>query len=75
MDGLAVKESADKSGGIAAELESGEINPGGPTVVFVPDVSYLLDGEFQQQNFDLEITNPNGEVFIVEDYFSYLEPP
>lgn len=45
-----------------------------PTV-FLPDASFLLEGTFEQVGFDLVITNPEGEVFIVEDYFSFNPPP
>ena len=43
--------------------------------VFLPDSSFLFDGTFEQVGFALVITNSDGEVFIVEDYFSFHPPP
>jgi hypothetical protein len=43
--------------------------------VYLPDASFLLEGEYEQVGFDLVITNPDGEVFIVADYFSFNPPP
>lgn len=43
--------------------------------VQLPDASFLIYGQFEKVGFDLVITNPDGEVFIVEDYFSYNPPP
>ena len=41
----------------------------------VPDASYLLAGEYSQSGFDLIITNPAGEQFVVADYFAQDPPP
>ncbi|MCH7743266.1 MAG: hypothetical protein IIB71_11455, partial [Proteobacteria bacterium] len=41
----------------------------------LPDASFLLHGAFEQDGFDLIITNPAGEVFVVHDYFSFDPPP
>ncbi|MBD3648673.1 MAG: FecR domain-containing protein, partial [Pseudomonadales bacterium] len=45
-----------------------------PTI-FLPNASFLLYGEFERVGFDLVITNPAGEKFIVEDYFAFQPPP
>ncbi|HKI74693.1 MAG TPA: hypothetical protein VJ998_08615, partial [Pseudomonadales bacterium] len=44
-------------------------------VVELPDASYLLYGELSRNGFDLVITNPAGEKFVVHDYFSFQPPP
>lgn len=44
-------------------------------VRLVPDVSFLLAGEYSQSGFNLIITNPSGEQFIVVDYFAQQPPP
>ena len=41
----------------------------------LPDASFLLSGTFEKVGFDLVITNPTGEVVVVEDYFSFNPPP
>ncbi|MDP7451282.1 MAG: hypothetical protein QGE95_03320, partial [Arenicellales bacterium] len=43
--------------------------------ITLPDASFLLYGTLEQVGFDLVITNPAGEVFIVYDYFSFNPPP
>lgn len=37
----------------------------------LPDASFLLHGAFEQDGFDLIVTNPDGEVVVVHDYFSF----
>lgn len=44
-------------------------------VAYLPDASFLLFGNFEKVGFDLIITNPAGETFIVRDYFSFNPPP
>ena len=44
-------------------------------VIVLPDASFLLFAEFSKVGFDLVITNPEGEVIVVEDYFSFHPPP
>ena len=41
----------------------------------LPDASFLLDGHYEQVGFDLVVTNPAGEQFIVHDYFAFQPPP
>ncbi|MFZ8974838.1 MAG: hypothetical protein ACO2ZD_12165, partial [Pseudomonadales bacterium] len=41
----------------------------------LPDASFLLFGAFSQNGFDLVITNPEGQVVKVPDYFSFPTPP
>jgi len=41
----------------------------------LPDATFLLRGAFEQDGFDLIITNPDGEVVVVNDYFSFEPPP
>ena len=43
--------------------------------VLLPDVSFLLQGHYEQVGFDLVVTNPSGQAFVVEDYFSFPTPP
>ena len=43
--------------------------------VLLPDVSFLLQGHYEQVGFDLVVTNPSGQAFVVEDYFSFSTPP
>ena len=43
--------------------------------IYLPDTSFLLEGQFERVGFDLVITNPDGESFVVADYFSYSPPP
>ncbi|HIE88980.1 MAG TPA: hypothetical protein EYP91_19495, partial [Gammaproteobacteria bacterium] len=35
--------------------------------VQLPDASFLLHGAFEQDGFDLVVTNPSGEVVVVDD--------
>ena len=44
-------------------------------VVYLPDASFLLDATFTREGFDLVITNAEGQVFVVHDYFSFNPPP
>ena len=44
-------------------------------VIYLPDTSFLLEGQFERVGFDLVITNPDGETFVVADYFSFQSPP
>ncbi len=41
----------------------------------LPDASFLLFGTFSQSGFDLQITNPEGVLHTVPDYFSFPIPP
>lgn len=41
----------------------------------VPDASFLLLGDYSRDGFDLVITNPAGETFVVHDYFGMFAPP
>jgi hypothetical protein len=41
----------------------------------LPDASFLLFGTFSQSGFDLQITNPEGVLHTVSDYFSFPVPP
>ncbi len=50
-------------------------NGAGHATVLLPDASFLLFGELTRVGFDLHITNPGGEVFIVHDYFWFDPPP
>ncbi|XOV86282.1 MAG: Ig-like domain-containing protein [Pseudomonadota bacterium] len=43
--------------------------------VLLPDASFLLFGDFARVGFDLVITNPAGETFVVHDYFAFNPPP
>ena len=43
--------------------------------IYLPDTSFLLEGQFERVGFDLVITNPDGLVFVVADYFSFTPPP
>ncbi|MBT7796361.1 MAG: hypothetical protein HN556_05785, partial [Gammaproteobacteria bacterium] len=43
--------------------------------IYLPDTSFLLEGQFERVGFDLVITNPDGVTFVVADYFSYSPPP
>ena len=43
--------------------------------IYLPDASFLLEGQFERVGFDLVITNPDGVTFVVADYFSYSPPP
>ncbi|MEX2326280.1 MAG: hypothetical protein WD558_00990, partial [Pseudomonadales bacterium] len=43
--------------------------------VMLPDVSFLLFGDLSRSGFDLVITNPAGEKFVVADYFAFQPPP
>ena len=47
-----------------------------PVTIFVllPDVSFSLQGYYEQVGFDLVVTNPSGQAFVVEDYFSFSTP-
>ena len=49
-------------------------NESHPSVI-LPDASFLAFAEFEQVGFDLVITNAEGEVFVVHDYFSFDPPP
>ncbi|MDK1024803.1 MAG: FecR domain-containing protein, partial [Gammaproteobacteria bacterium] len=46
-----------------------------PLIQLIPDASFLLEGEYARVGFDLVITNPDGEQFVVEDYFAQQPPP
>ena len=46
-----------------------------PLVQLIPDTSFLLEGEYARVGFDLVITNPDGEQFVVQDYFAQQPPP
>ena len=43
--------------------------------VLLPSPSFLLQGQYEQVGFDLVVTNPSGQAFVVEDYFSFSIPP
>ncbi len=43
--------------------------------VILPDSTFLLQGDFARAGFDLLITNPAGETFVVSDYFAFVPPP
>ena len=43
--------------------------------VLLPNLSFLLQGQYEQVGFDLIVTNPSGQAFVVEDYFSFPTPP
>ncbi len=43
--------------------------------IYLPDTSFLLEGQLEKVGFDLVITNPEGVTFVVADYFSYSPPP
>ncbi len=43
--------------------------------VLLPNASYMAFASFEQVGFDLVITNSEGEVFVVHDYFSFDPPP
>lgn len=43
--------------------------------VLLPDASFLYYGSFEKVGFDLVVTNADGEIFIVADYFSFIPPP
>ncbi|MCB1693829.1 MAG: hypothetical protein KDI19_13765, partial [Pseudomonadales bacterium] len=45
-----------------------------PTVL-IPDASLLLYGEYERDGFDLVITGPDGQTFVVHDYFGMVPPP
>ena len=48
---------------------------GNDYTVLLPNVSFLLQGYYEQVGFDLVVTNPSGQAFVVEDYFSFSIPP
>ncbi len=66
--GLTRSSEDDGAGGTGAP------GTGYPTFE-LPDASYLLHGELEQNGFDLIITNPAGETIVVPDYFSFDPPP
>ena len=45
-----------------------------PSVV-LPDASYIAFATFEQVGFDLVVTNADGEVFVVHDYFALYPSP
>ncbi|MBF0429305.1 MAG: putative Ig domain-containing protein [Magnetococcales bacterium] len=43
--------------------------------LLLPDASFLLQGEYTRDGYDLVITNPAGEVIRIEGYFAFSHPP
>ena len=43
--------------------------------IVIPDVSLLLDGQYRRDGDNLEIIGSHGDVWTVDGYFAYAEPP
>ena len=73
-----MKQSQKNPSGIETKLlpdaEQAEM-PVSNYSVLLPNSSFLLQGQFEQAGFDLIVTNPSGQAFVVEDYFSFSIPP
>ncbi|MEM7425832.1 MAG: tandem-95 repeat protein, partial [Pseudomonadota bacterium] len=50
------------------------VNSTGDPVV-IPDAHLLFTADFQRSGNDLVLTGKDGQVFIVEDYFAFADPP
>ncbi len=51
------------------------MNPVDHPAVLLPDIAFLLNGDFHRDGFDLVITLADGQTFIVHDYFAFQPPP
>ncbi|MBF0340406.1 MAG: putative Ig domain-containing protein, partial [Magnetococcales bacterium] len=49
--------------------------PTGEEAILLPDESFLLQGEYARDGYDLLITNRAGETIRIEGYFALAHPP